>query len=39
MTKMMDILEDYLTRKFYKFFRLDGSCSIGNNMPIYIIFF
>jgi chromatin-remodeling ATPase INO80 len=30
MTKMMDILEDYLTRRFYKFFRLDGSCNIAD---------
>lgn len=28
MTKMMDILEDYLMRKKYQFFRLDGSCNI-----------
>lgn len=28
MTKMMDILEDYLLRKKYQFFRLDGSCNL-----------
>jgi SNF2 family DNA or RNA helicase len=31
MTKMMDILEDYLMRKKYQFFRLDGSCKIFSN--------
>lgn len=30
MTKMMDILEDYLMRKKYQFFRLDGSCNIAD---------
>ena len=30
MTKMIDILEDYLTRKKYTFFRLDGSCNISD---------
>jgi len=28
MTKMMDILEDYLCKKGYRFFRLDGSSNI-----------
>jgi len=28
MTKMMDILEDYLYKKGYTFFRLDGSSNI-----------
>ena len=27
---MIDILEDYLTRKKYTFFRLDGSCNISD---------
>ena len=30
MTKMLDILEDYLMRKKYPFFRLDGSCNIAD---------
>ena len=30
MTKMMDILEDYLSKKKYKFFRLDGSSNIAD---------
>lgn len=30
MTKMMDILEDYLAKKKYKFFRLDGSSNIAD---------
>jgi len=30
MTKMLDILEDYLMRKKYTFFRLDGSCNIAD---------
>ena len=30
MTKMMDILEDYMVRKQYQFFRLDGSCNISD---------
>lgn len=32
MTKMMDILEDYLMRKKYQFFRLDGSCNTEKNI-------
>ena len=28
MTKMMDILEEYLTRKKYLYFRLDGQSNI-----------
>ncbi|KAL4449582.1 hypothetical protein ABPG74_007405 [Tetrahymena malaccensis] len=30
MTRMIDILEDFMTRKKYKFFRLDGSCNISD---------
>jgi len=30
MTKMLDILEDYMTRKKYHFFRLDGSINIAD---------
>jgi DNA helicase INO80 len=30
MTKMIDILEDYLNRMQYRFFRLDGSCNISD---------
>jgi chromatin-remodeling ATPase INO80 len=30
MTKMMDILEEYLSRKKYTFFRLDGSCTVAD---------
>ncbi len=30
MTKMMDILEDYLAKKKYRFFRLDGSSNIAD---------
>lgn len=30
MTKMLDILEDYLMRKKFPFFRLDGSCNIAD---------
>jgi len=28
MTKMMDILEEYLTRKKYRYFRLDGQSNV-----------
>lgn len=30
MTKMLDILEEFLLRKSYSFFRLDGSTDIGD---------
>ena len=30
MTKMLDILEDYMSRKKYTFFRLDGSLNIAD---------
>eukprot|EP01017_Pseudomicrothorax_dubius_P009245 TRINITY_DN13107_c0_g1_i1.p1 TRINITY_DN13107_c0_g1~~TRINITY_DN13107_c0_g1_i1.p1 ORF type:complete len:997 (-),score=305.63 TRINITY_DN13107_c0_g1_i1:149-3079(-) len=30
MTKMIDILEDYMIRKKYQYFRLDGSCNIAD---------
>lgn len=30
MTKMLDILEDFMTKKKYVFFRLDGSCNIAD---------
>jgi len=30
MTKMMDILEEYLARRRYSFFRLDGSCTVAD---------
>jgi chromatin-remodeling ATPase INO80 len=30
MTKMMDILEDYLMRKKYQYFRLDGSSNLAD---------
>ena len=30
MTKMLDILEDYMTKKKYVFFRLDGSSNIAD---------
>jgi len=30
MTKMMDILEEYLQRRRYLFFRLDGSCTVSD---------
>ena len=30
MTKMLDILEDYMNRKKYSYFRLDGSCNIAD---------
>lgn len=30
MTKMLDILEDYMQRKKYQFFRLDGSSNIAD---------
>jgi chromatin-remodeling ATPase INO80 len=30
MTKMIDILEDFMNKKKYIFFRLDGSCNIAD---------
>lgn len=30
MTKMLDILEDFMNRKKYTFFRLDGSLNIAD---------
>jgi chromatin-remodeling ATPase INO80 len=30
MTKMIDILEDFMNKKKYVFFRLDGSCNIAD---------
>jgi chromatin-remodeling ATPase INO80 len=30
MTKMMDILEEFLVRKRFRYFRLDGSCNIAD---------
>jgi SNF2 family DNA or RNA helicase len=30
MTKMLDILEEFLLRKNYSYFRLDGSTDIGD---------
>jgi DNA helicase INO80 len=30
MTKMLDILEDFMNMKKYPFFRLDGACSLSD---------
>lgn len=30
MTRMIDILEEYMIRRQYKYFRLDGSCNIAD---------
>lgn len=30
MTRMLDILEDFMNKKKYNFFRLDGSCNIAD---------
>ena len=30
MTKMIDILEDFMNMKKYPFFRLDGACSLSD---------
>lgn len=30
MTKMLDILEDFMNMRKYPFFRLDGACSLSD---------
>jgi len=30
MTKMLDILEDFMNLRKYPFFRLDGACSLSD---------
>lgn len=37
MTKMIDILEDFMNKKKYIFFRLDGSCNIADRRDMVLL--